>query len=37
LVRVKSPVSGFFTVTEYVTVAVAPTARLPVQVSFGAV
>ena len=30
-----SPVSGLSTVTENVTVAVAPTARLPVQVSTG--
>ncbi len=30
-----SPVSGLFTVTENVTVAVAPGARLPVQVSTG--
>ena len=32
-----SPVSGLFTVTENVTVTVAPTARLPVQVSTGLV
>ena len=30
-----SPVSGLFTVTENVIVAVAPTARSPVQVRFG--
>ena len=30
--RTLSPVSGSFTVTEKVTVAVAPTARFPVQV-----
>ncbi len=30
-----SPVSGLCTVTENVTVTVAPTARLPVQVSTG--
>ena len=30
-----SPVSGFFTVTENVIVAAAPTARFPVQVRFG--
>ena len=30
-----SPVSGLFTVTENVIVAVAPTARFPVQVRFG--
>ena len=29
------PVSGFLTVTENVRVAVAPAARLPVQVRFG--
>ena len=32
-----SPVSGLFTVTEYVMVTVAPTARLPVQVRSGLV
>ena len=30
-----SPVSGLFTVTEKVTVAVAPAARFPVQVRTG--
>ena len=35
--RVLSPVSGLFTVTENVMVAVAPAARLPVQVRFGLV
>ena len=30
-----SPVSGLFTVTENVTVTVAPAARLPVQVRSG--
>ena len=33
--RTLSPVSTAFTVTENVTVAAAPTARLPVQVRFG--
>ena len=33
--RTLSPVSGFFTVTENVIVAAAPTARFPVQVRFG--
>ena len=33
--RTLSPVSGLFTVTEKVMVAVAPGARLPVQVRFG--
>ena len=32
LTRILSPVSGFFTVTENVSVAPAPTARFPVQV-----
>ena len=35
--RTLSPVSGLFTVTENVTVAVPPTARFPVQVSTGLV
>ena len=35
LTRILSPVSGFLTVTENVTVADAPTARFPVQVRFG--
>ena len=35
LARRWSPVSGLFTVTENVIVAVAPTARFPVQVRFG--
>ena len=35
LARVLFPVSGFFTVTENVIVALAPTARFPVQVRFG--
>jgi hypothetical protein len=35
LARVLFPVSGFFTVTENVMVALAPTARSPVQVRFG--
>ena len=33
--RILFPVSGLFTVTENVIVAVAPTARFPVQVRFG--
>jgi hypothetical protein len=33
--RTLSPVSGLFTVTVKVMVAVAPTARAPVQVRFG--
>ena len=37
LTRLLSPVSGLFTVAEKVIVAVAPTARLPVQVRFGLV
>ena len=35
LARVLFPVSGFLTVTENVIVALAPTARFPVQVRFG--
>ena len=35
LARVLFPVSGLFTVTENVIVALAPTARFPVQVRFG--
>jgi hypothetical protein len=35
--RIMSPVSGFSTVTENVTVAVAPGASVPVQVRFGLV
>ena len=35
--RTLSPVSGLFTVTENVIVAVAPTARFPVQVRIGLV
>ena len=35
LARIWFPVSGFFTVTENVIVALAPTARFPVQVRFG--
>ena len=35
LARLLSPVSGLFTVTVNVIVAVAPTARSPVQVRFG--
>ena len=35
--RVLLPVSGLLTVTENVIVAVAPTARFPVQVRFGLV
>ena len=35
LARILFPVSGLFTVTENVIVAVAPTARFPVQVRFG--
>ena len=35
LARTLFPVSGLFTVTENVIVAVAPMARLPVQVRFG--
>ena len=35
LARVLFPVSGFFTVTENVMVADAPTARVPVQVRLG--
>ena len=37
LARMWFPVSGLFTVTENVIVAVAPIARLPVQVRFGLV
>ena len=37
LTRLLSPVSGLFTVAEKVIVAVAPAARLPVQVRFGLV
>ena len=37
LTRLLSPASGLFTVAEKVIVAVAPTARLPVQVRFGLV
>jgi hypothetical protein len=37
LVSSLSPVSGLFTVTENVTVAVAPTARFPLQVTSGLV
>ena len=37
LTRLLSPVSGLFTVAEKVIVAVAPTARLPVQVRLGLV
>ena len=37
LARMSFPVSGLFTVTENVTVAVAPTARFPLQVRFGLV
>ncbi len=37
LISVRSPRSGSCTVTEKVTVAVAPTARSPVQVSSGVV
>ena len=37
LARILFPVSGLFTVTEKVMVAVAPAARLPVQVRFGLV
>ena len=33
--RILFPVSGLFTVTENVTVAVAPGASVPVQVRFG--
>ena len=35
LARTLLPVSGLLTVTENVIVAVAPTARFPVQVRFG--
>ena len=35
LARILSPVSGLFTVTENVIVAVAPGASVPVQVRFG--
>ena len=35
LARILFPVSGLFTVTENVIVAVAPGARFPVQVRFG--
>ena len=35
LARTLFPVSGLFTVTENVIVALAPTARFPVQVRFG--
>ena len=35
LARLLFPVSGLFTVTENVMVALAPTARFPVQVRFG--
>ena len=35
LARTLFPVSGLFTVTENVMVAVAPAARFPVQVRFG--
>ena len=35
VIRFLSPVSGFLTVTENVTVAVPPGLRLPVQVSTG--
>src|ERR1700722_170117 len=35
LVRMSLPVSGLLTVTEKVTVTLAPTARLPVQVRLG--
>ena len=35
MARILFPVSGLFTVTENVMVAVAPTARFPVQVRFG--
>ena len=35
LARILLPVSGLFTVTENVIVALAPTARFPIQVRFG--